>query len=73
MSIILKNEGKDEMKPLIVVLDDVSFLHRLFHLRFIWFLFLLRPAKEPREHGNNDSVERILSSVECVIVVVEVN
>lgn len=73
MSIILKNEGKDEMKPLIVVLDDVSFLHPLFHLRFIWFLFLLRPSKEPREHGNNDSVERILSSVECVIVVVEVN
>lgn len=60
------------MKPFVVVLDDVSFLHRLFHLRFIWFLFLLRPAKEPREHGNNDSVERIVLVVECVAVVVRV-
>ena len=73
MSTILQNEGEDGMKPLIVVLDDVSFLHRLFHLRFIWFLFLLRPSEEPREHGNNDSVERIVSSGECVVVVVEVD
>ena len=73
MSTILQNEEEDEMKPLIVVLDDVSFLHRLFHLRFIWFLFLLRPAEEPREHGNNDSVGAIPSGVECVVVVVEVD